>query len=92
MEGAQVAPRKLAALFDEWMYLIGEEVEVFVRGFAERPAPPTLDEYQAEIDKLQHAAHTARNLCCDEVRTGEERHGARGVDTRVRVVRWTAWC
>ncbi|KAF5833108.1 hypothetical protein DUNSADRAFT_10689 [Dunaliella salina] len=71
MAGSTEAPRALAAMFDEWMYLLGEEAENFVRTFGERPdEPPSLEEYQAEIDRLRHAAHTIELLCTDDVRTG----------------------
>jgi len=71
MAGSTEAPRALAAMFDEWMYLLGEEAENFVRTFGERPdEPPSLEEYQAEIDRLRHAAHTIELLCTDNVRTG----------------------
>ena len=73
MESNQAAPRALAALFHEWMWLLGEEAEQFVAQFGERAPEPTLAEYQAEIDKMTNAAHTIRHLCTDDVRTGERR-------------------
>ncbi|KAJ9530634.1 hypothetical protein QJQ45_014736, partial [Haematococcus lacustris] len=69
MEGNQVAPRALAALFNEWMYVIGEEAEQQVAAFAERVPEPSLTEYQAEVNRLRHAAHTINHLCANSVRT-----------------------
>lgn len=70
MEGGQVAPRKLADLFDPWMYLVTEELDARIRGLGEREPPPTLAEYQAEIDSLASAAAAVRGLCTNDVRTG----------------------
>jgi hypothetical protein len=46
MEGNQAAPKALAALFHEWMWLVGEEAEAQVTFFGERSPEPSLDEYR----------------------------------------------
>lgn len=70
MERNSVAPQKLAALFDDWMWLLDESAEAHVRTFCERQPEPSLADFQAEIDRLKSAAETVRLLCTDDVRTG----------------------
>ncbi|GFH10429.1 uncharacterized protein HaLaN_05739, partial [Haematococcus lacustris] len=41
-----------------------------VAAFAERVPEPSLTEYQAEVNRLRHAAHTINHLCANSVRTG----------------------
>lgn len=65
-----MAPKRLAALFDEWMWLLGEEAIATVRAFCERVPEPKLPEFQAEIDRLRAAADAVRVICTDDVRTG----------------------
>nr|8GLV_Kg Chain Kg, DHC_N2 domain-containing protein [Chlamydomonas reinhardtii] len=70
MERNSVAPKRLAALFDEWMWLIGEEAAAAARAFSERQPEPSLSELQAEIERLRAAAAAVRVVCTDDVRTG----------------------
>ncbi|GLI65190.1 hypothetical protein VaNZ11_008652 [Volvox africanus] len=70
MERNAVAPKRLGALFEEWMWLIGEEAASAVRAFCERQPEPRLAEFQAEIDRLRAAVDAVRVVCTDDVRTG----------------------
>ncbi|KAG2490029.1 hypothetical protein HYH03_011494 [Edaphochlamys debaryana] len=70
MERNSGAPKRLSALFDTWMWLIGEEASAAVRAFCERQPEPSLPEFQAEIDRLREAAQSVRVTCTDDVRTG----------------------
>ncbi|GFR45764.1 hypothetical protein Agub_g7181 [Astrephomene gubernaculifera] len=70
MERNSLAPKRLAAMFEEWMWLIGDEAAAAVRAFCERQPEPSLTEFQAEIDRLRAAADAVRVICTDDVRTG----------------------
>lgn len=55
-----------------------------VANFASEGEEPSLEAYEAEIDKLRKAAETIRNTCTNDVRTGEQcagrgREGGTGV-------------
>jgi hypothetical protein len=76
MERNAVAPKRLAALFEEWMWLIGEDAANSVRAFCERSPEPRLSEFQEEIDRLRAAADAVRVICTDDVRTGAAGAGA----------------
>ncbi|KXZ48211.1 DHC-9 protein [Gonium pectorale] len=70
MERNAVAPKLLAAMFEDWMWLISEDAALAVRAFCERQPEPSLAEFQAEIDRLRAAADAVRVICTDDVRTG----------------------
>ena len=70
MEGNSVAPRKLATLFDGFMYLVAMDKAKTVKGFCAKEPPPDLEAFKAEIDKYYEAARDIRLMCTNVVRTG----------------------
>lgn len=49
-----IAPQKLAALFDEWMWLLDESAEAHVRTFCERTPEPSLPDFQVSLLHDRH--------------------------------------
>eukprot|EP00951_Prasinocladus_malaysianus_P014692 scaffold111935_cov44-Prasinocladus_malaysianus.AAC.1 len=70
VEGNREAVDKLAALFDDYMYLATVDKEKLVREFGEADPPPDLERYDEEITKFLAAAREVRLMCTNVVRTG----------------------
>eukprot|EP00955_Chlamydomonas_euryale_P003201 34205-Chlamydomonas_euryale.AAC.1 len=70
MQANAAAPARLAALMQEWMWLLSDETDARVAAFAAAEPRPGLDEYRAELDRLGAAADAVRSACTNVVVTG----------------------
>ena len=61
-------PRRLAALYDRFMYLLDMDKEAAMEAF--KAGEHTLEEYAAEIDKYKSEIAAIEDTSVDEVRTG----------------------
>ncbi|CAM9110379.1 unnamed protein product, partial [Ectocarpus fasciculatus] len=56
-------PKKLAALYDEYLWLLEQDVDEYLDMFLNTAPPPQFEEFQAEIAKLDEAERSILELC-----------------------------
>jgi len=81
LEENTIAPTKLAALFDDFMYILDIDIPPYLEKFGSEQH--TLDEYAAEIDKFYKAANDVYYMCCSSVRTGMYVVNCTGLQTAI---------
>ena len=56
----QTAALRLASLFDQYLYLLTDDIDALLLKFAQQAEPPTVEAYQEHLSNCQAAAESIR--------------------------------
>ena len=58
----QTSALQLASSFDQYLYLLANDMDALLAKFAQQAEPPAVEEYEAHLAKCQDAAEAIRSV------------------------------